>query len=170
MVTKFEFFGLIIPVFLSSHRSILVVVSSCSLRLTLTTRAQIFFLRREQSEVHLYISKVATKRTLTTLQCGVCGYVFVMLAEHILRRRHLYSIFERVDSRPPPLHFHSQTPGRELAAPFSRPGEPSKRRRAGRFRGRTPEERGAMAVTAAAASFLRLSSSRATDFLKNDEC
>merc|ERR1719323_2782145 len=72
----------------------------CSLRLTLTTRAQIFFLCREQSEVHLYISKVATKRTLTTLQCGVCGYVFVMLAEHILRRRHLYSIFERVDSRP----------------------------------------------------------------------
>lgn len=145
-----------------------MVVSPCSLRLTLTTRAQIFFLRREQSEVHLYISKVATKRTLTTLQCGVCGYVFVMLAEHILRRRHLYSIFERVDSRPPPLHFHSPTPGRELAAPFSRPGEPSKRRRAGRFRRR---RRGAAAaVTAAGASFLRLSSSRATDFLKNDEC
>ena len=69
----------------------------------------------------------------------------------------------------PPLHFHSQTPGRELAAPFSRPGEPSKRRRAGRFRVRL-RRRGAMAVTAAAVSFLRLSSSRATDFLKNDEC
>ena len=62
---------------------------------------------------------------------------------------------------------------RPAAAPFSRPGEPSKRRwprHAENFPGRDIllAKMGALAVTAT--SFLRPSSSRATDFLKNDVC
>jgi len=91
---------------------------------------------------HLYTSKVvATKNVHLRLYNVVCAGMYLLcrlLAEHILHRRHcLYSIFERVGSRHPPLHFFPHQPSdegfpasgqRPAAAPFSRPGEPSKRR------------------------------------------
>lgn len=58
---------------------------------------------------HLYTSKVvATKNVHLRLYNVVCAGMYLLcrlLAEHILHRRHcLYSIFERVGSRHPPLH------------------------------------------------------------------